>query len=99
MTFTLTSPLLDSAIAPTQCPMLIATLTTETGQILASKEMIAVVRFPPAVYLDGGLYLFLMLRSPSEAFYRQTNYYLFPPTPVEEEEFTGDFPGYLPYLA
>ncbi|MEH1940101.1 MAG: hypothetical protein V7L01_07780 [Nostoc sp.] len=78
--------------------MLKATLTTETGQILASKEMIALNTFPPAVLLDGGLYLFLMLRSPTEAFYRATRCYLFPPTPVEEEEFTGEFPGYLPYL-
>ncbi|MEH2031332.1 MAG: hypothetical protein V7K67_16985 [Nostoc sp.] len=52
--------------------MLKATLTTETGQIFASKEMIAVNTFPPAVYLDGGIYLFLMMRSPTEAFYRAT---------------------------
>ena len=78
--------------------MLKAILTTQTGQILQTKEMIAINDFPPAVYLDGHLYLLLMLKTPTEAFYRGTRYYLFPPTPVEEEEFKGECPGYLPYL-
>ncbi|AVH71579.1 hypothetical protein [Nostoc sp. 'Lobaria pulmonaria (5183) cyanobiont'] len=78
--------------------MLKAILTSPRGEIEQTKELPFVIRFPPAIFLDGGLYLFVVIRSPTEAFYRTTHYYLFPRTPVEEEEFTGEFPGYISYL-
>lgn len=65
--------------------MLKAILTTSTGQILQTKEMVAINDFPPAVYLDGGLYLFLMLKTPTSAFYRETSYYLFDQTPIAND--------------
>ena len=71
-----------------------AILTTETGQILQTKEMLYINDFPPAVYLDGSLYLLLMLKTPTEAFYRMTRYYLFPLTPVEK---TDEFGHHLDY--
>ncbi|MEH2384156.1 MAG: hypothetical protein V7K27_35605 [Nostoc sp.] len=56
-------------------------MTTSTGQILQTKEMVGVNDFPPALILVDGLYLFLMLKTPTSAFYRETSYYLFDPTP------------------
>jgi len=67
--------------------MLKAILITGTGQILQTKEMVGVNDFPPAIILVDGLYLLLMLKSPTEAFYRNTKYYLFDSTPEETEEF------------
>ncbi|MEH1933861.1 MAG: hypothetical protein V7L14_09045 [Nostoc sp.] len=57
-------------------------MTTSTGQILQTKEMVGVNDFPPALILVDGLYLFLMLKTPTSAFYRETSYYLFSETPV-----------------
>ncbi|MHC5713801.1 MAG: hypothetical protein ACYTX0_17055 [Nostoc sp.] len=73
--------------------MMKAILTDETEEVTATRDMIAIVRFPPAVYGNGlGVYLFVKLKSPNVAIYRRVRYYHFPETPVEEEEFTGEFP-------
>lgn len=65
--------------------MLRAILKTEFGDVVAKKEMVAVVRFPQLVMLDSHLYFLSTVNlKDNEAIYTRVDYYLFAPTPIEE---------------
>jgi hypothetical protein len=44
------------------------------------RELEGVTKFPTAIYCDGFFYLHL-----TEGYYSPIDYYLIPPTPIEEE--------------